>query len=140
MPGIIVGVDGSEHSRWALQWAMNEAVARHAALTVLNVQYPGATASPEDELNRERTAQKMRVLVDKAVSTLPGPVPPVTVRVIPGSPAAELIGAGRDADLMVVGLRGSGGSGRPGPGSVSSEVAHDAPCPVVILLQPWTAR
>ena len=26
MPGIVVGVDGSEHSQKVLEWAMNEAV------------------------------------------------------------------------------------------------------------------
>ena len=37
MPGIIVGVDGSGHSRLALEWAMKEAALRHAPLTVLTV-------------------------------------------------------------------------------------------------------
>jgi nucleotide-binding universal stress UspA family protein len=37
MPGIIVGVDGSRHSRRALEWAVSEAAARHAPLTVLTV-------------------------------------------------------------------------------------------------------
>lgn len=139
MPGIIVGVDGSEHSRWALQWAMNRAVARHAPLTVLSVCYPKAITYPEDDLDQERAALKVQALVDKAATNLPGPAPPVTLRVIPGSPAAELIAAGRDADLLVVGLRGSGGFGQLGPGSVSSQVAYDASCPVVIVLQPQAA-
>jgi nucleotide-binding universal stress UspA family protein len=38
MPGIIVGIDGSGHSRHALEWAIGEATARHAPLTVLAVQ------------------------------------------------------------------------------------------------------
>jgi nucleotide-binding universal stress UspA family protein len=38
MPGIIVGVDGSDHSRYALEWAIREAAVRHAPLTVLTVQ------------------------------------------------------------------------------------------------------
>ena len=33
MPGIIVGVDGSDHSRSALGWAMREAVQHHVPLT-----------------------------------------------------------------------------------------------------------
>ncbi len=58
---------------------------------------------------------------------------------IPGSPAAELVDAGHDADLLVVGSRGSGGLGRRGLGSVSSQVAFDAPYPVVIIFQPLAA-
>ena len=38
MPGIIVGVDGSGHSRRALDWAIREAAIRHTPLTVLTVQ------------------------------------------------------------------------------------------------------
>lgn len=37
MPGIIVGIVGSAHSRQALEWAVNEASVRHAPLTVLTV-------------------------------------------------------------------------------------------------------
>ena len=56
--------------------------------------------------------------MDQAVSSQSGPAPPVTVQVIPGSPAAELVDAGHDADLLVVGSRGSGGLGQLGVGSV----------------------
>src|SRR5947208_2039979 len=37
MSGIIVGVDGSAHSRKALEYAAKEAVAHHTSLTVLTV-------------------------------------------------------------------------------------------------------
>ena len=37
MPGIIVGVDGSEHSLSALDWALNEADLRKTPLTVIIV-------------------------------------------------------------------------------------------------------
>ena len=53
MAGIIVGIDGSDHSRRALEWAVQEAAIRHAPLTVLVVQpaiagYTGtAVAYPE---------------------------------------------------------------------------------------------
>jgi nucleotide-binding universal stress UspA family protein len=37
MPGIIVGIDGSGHSRRALEWAMREAALHRVPLTVLTV-------------------------------------------------------------------------------------------------------
>jgi nucleotide-binding universal stress UspA family protein len=132
-------MDGSEHSRWALQWAMNEAVARRVLLTVLSVHRPESVPHPEGDLDQERAARKVQALVDKAASNMSGPVPPITLRVIPGSPAAQLIAAGRYADLLVVGSRGTGGFGQLGPGSVSSQVAYDSSCPVVIIFRPWTA-
>jgi Universal stress protein family len=71
--------------------------------------------------------------VDKAVSSLSGPVPPFTVRVMPGSPATELTHGAHDADLLVVGSSGRGGIGRLTLGSVTSQVAYEAPCLVVII-------
>ena len=136
MPGIIVGVDGSSQSRRALQWALSEAAARRAPLTVLSVRDDGAVTCTAGDLTQDQAAEEVQELVDQAVSSQSGPAPPVTVQVIPGSPAAELLGAGRDADLVVVGSRGSGGLGRRGVGSVSGQVACDAACPVVIIFQP----
>jgi nucleotide-binding universal stress UspA family protein len=37
MPGIVVGIDGSEHSHRALEWAMRHAAQRHLPLTVITV-------------------------------------------------------------------------------------------------------
>ena len=136
MPGIIVGVDGSSQSRRALQWALSEAAARRTPLTVLSVRDDGAVTCTAGDLTQDQAAEEVQELVDQAMSSQSGPAPPVTVQVIPGSPAAELLGAGRDADLLVVGSRGSGGLGRLGVGSVSSQVASDAACPVVIIFQP----
>jgi nucleotide-binding universal stress UspA family protein len=57
----------------------------------------------------------------------------VTVRTVSGVPADEIIKASEDADLVVVGARGAGGFARLSMGSVSSQVAHHAHCPVVIV-------
>ena len=65
---------------------------------------------------------------------LGGPHPePVTVRAVDGVPAEALLGAAADADVVVVGARGSGGFARLRMGSVSDQVAHHAHCPVVIV-------
>jgi nucleotide-binding universal stress UspA family protein len=40
MPGIIVGVDGSDHSRYALRWAMREAAQHKLPLTVMSIHPP----------------------------------------------------------------------------------------------------
>jgi len=138
MPGIIVGVDGSEHSRQALDWALHEASLQQAPVTVICVHpalvsYWGAVTYPDGDLETEHVREQVQALVDKAVSGMPGPVPPVTVRVTPGSPSTELISAAKDADMLVVGSRGSGGFARLLLGSVSSQVTHHAPCPVVVI-------
>ena len=54
MAGIVVGVDGSGHSRKALERAANEAAVHHVPLTVLTVHqavrdvYGSASHYPED--------------------------------------------------------------------------------------------
>jgi len=141
MAGIVVGVDGSEHSERALDWAAQEASLRHVPLTVINVfpavtSYWGAVPYTDAELDIEQARHEVQMLADKAVGRLAGPPPAVTVQATYGSPATELISAAHDAELLVVGCRGSGGFARLLLGSVSSQVAHHAPCPVVIVREP----
>jgi nucleotide-binding universal stress UspA family protein len=140
MPGIIVGVDGSEHSQRSLEWAMKEAALRQARLTVLAVHPVAMSAwtdtpvsSPQDEADEEHARAAAQEGADKAAAPLGEGAPAITVRSVSGSPAAELIKAGTGADLLVVGARGSGGFGRLLMGSVSAQVTHHAPCPVVVI-------
>lgn len=125
MPGIIVGIDGSGHSRRALEWAMNEAALRHVPLTVITV-HEVALADRARYLAQDEA--------DKVLAGLAGPRPEsVTVEAISGVPAEELITSSRNADLIVLGWRGVGGFARLLMGSTSSEVACHAHCPVVII-------
>lgn len=141
MPGILVGVDGSHHSERALDWAVKEAAIRHVPLTVLTVhQVPagwlghGLAAHPGDAHLLETTKTIAEEQVDKVLAGLAGPRPePVTVQAVNGVPAEALLGAAADADMIVLGARGSGGFARLRMGSVSDQVAHHAHCPVVIV-------
>ena len=60
----------------------------------------------------------------------PRPVEPAVRR---GSPGAALVERAKGADLVVVGTRGHGGFTGLMLGSVSHQVTHHAPCPVVIV-------
>ena len=111
--GIIVGVDGSAHA----QWAMSEAVSRRVPLTALSVYQPKAVTYSEGDMNLDQAVEEVQAQVERverAASHRHGQVPAVTVGVIVGSPAGELIGASRDADPLVVGSCGHGGLGRKG--------------------------
>lgn len=141
MPGIVVGVDGSEHSLRTLEWAMKEAALHHAPLTVLTVhQVAGSywTGSPiiypADQPEEEKSRHAAEEAVSQAASRLGDAASAtVTVRAVSGIPAQELINASHDADLLVVGSRGGGGFAGLRMGSVSSQVVHHAACPVVVV-------
>ena len=141
MPGIIVGVDGSDNSRRALGWAMEEAARRHQPLTVMTVQpdpvrpatgiYWGVHS--ENSFKPELAQKALQRIVDDVASGIGVTVPEVAVTAAMGDVAEELIRASRDADMLVVGSRGTGGFARLMLGSVSSQVTHHAPCPVVVI-------
>ena len=141
MPGITVGIDGSDGAHRALEWAMKQAAAHHAPLTVVAVHEVPASGwtgnpviLPPDEPAVEKARHAAEELVAKAAAQLGGSQPlSVTVRAVNGFPAQELIEASRDADLLVVGSRGGGGFARLMLGSVSDQVMHHAYCPVVIV-------
>jgi nucleotide-binding universal stress UspA family protein len=140
MPGIVVGIDGSGHSRRALTWAVKEAAVHQVPVTVVTVHSPAVgyfgTVSyySEDQLLTKRARDAAREEADAVIDQLGRPAPPqVNIQAVAGNPAQELLIAAKDADLLVVGSRGAGGLARLVMGSVSSQVAQHAQCPVVIV-------
>lgn len=140
MPGIVVGVDGSGHSRAALEWAVREAAVRHAPLTVVTVHQAPAEylGSAVDHVQDHDLAERYRRAAQDALNSVfarTGEAHPesVTVQSVNGTPAEALLAAARDADMLVVGSRGTGGFPRSLMGSVSSQVTRHAICPVVVI-------
>lgn len=142
MPGIIVGTDGSAHSRRAVEWAIREAGIRRSPLTVVTVyqaipDYWGSITSPGvhalAEEARKTAQEETDGLLDR-VGARSRPVS-VTVQAANGLPAEELLKAAHDtrADMIVVGARGSGGFKKLLLGSVSTHVTHHAHCPVAVI-------
>ena len=136
MQRIVVGVDGSEHAREALRWAVEVAEWRTAQLDIVHAWEPpfGPTWGTlgTDVAAYEEQAQR---LLDDEVSKMPPAAASTTVdpQAVRGSAASVLIGLSKDADLVVVGARGHGGFAGLRLGSVSDQVAHHAECPVVIV-------
>ena len=139
MPGILVGVDGSDHSRRALEWAAKEAATRHTTLTVLVVHqavhgWAGSLRYGGDEAETEKVAEAAKAETDKVLAGLGDSRPEsVAVRAVHGYPAEELINASADSDMIVVGSHGTGRWSRQMLGSVASKVAHHASVPILIV-------
>jgi nucleotide-binding universal stress UspA family protein len=140
MSGIVVGIDGSGHSQRALEWAMREAAIRHTPLTVLTVHeavkgyYGGTAVYPDDPARTEQVRDAAQAETAKVLADQEGPHPEsFTVKAVHGFPVEELIDAGKDADMIVLGSRGAGGFTRLMMGSVAGQVAQHSHCPVLIV-------
>ncbi len=139
MQRIVVGVDGSETASAAFRWATAEAVARGATVVAVHAwhdvyvggEYPAASTMLVPTLYRDAA----QGVLDAAVDLEEGGEPRVTVErvLVHGSPAHALLEAAKGADMIVVGSRGRGGFGGLLLGSVSQQVVHHAPCPVVVI-------
>ena len=140
MPGITVGIDGSDHFQRAFEWAIKEAAIRNTPLIVLAVHQVAGnhwTSNPEiypaDAPEAEKMRQSAQELVQKLIDASGGPGPSVTVRAVSGIAAQELIKASNESDLVVVSSRGGGGFARLMLGSTSGQVVQHSACPVVVI-------
>src|SRR5262249_52431104 len=120
MPGITVGIDGSDHSRKALEWAVREAGLRHTSLTVLAVHQGASnhwTGNPGWCRGGLPGTGEVRQggggAGQKALGQVGGPAPASgTVRAVSGVAGQGVVKASAGAGLLVVGSRGGGGFAR----------------------------
>jgi nucleotide-binding universal stress UspA family protein len=135
---VVVGVDGSPGSRWALAWAARAARQEGAPLDVVAVwdyttswgRTPGHT-----DFSARRDRQEA---VFAAVDDVLWGVRPEALRVIlrHGPAAPALVDKSKDALLLVVGTTGRRGLRGALHRSVSDYVATHATCPVLVVRAP----
>jgi nucleotide-binding universal stress UspA family protein len=129
---VLVGVDGSDESQTALDFAFQTADLRHVVLRVVAV-WPSTWTLPLDVEETARRQAEQRLA--KQLGDRPGRYPQVKldVRVVPGDSAAgALIAEAHGAALVAVGSRGRGGLRGILLGSVGRALIAHAPCPVVV--------
>ena len=130
---IVVGVDGSEQSLAALHWAVDEARLRRGTVRLITAwHYPPVPSTVEDSGSNDSFHAAERVQAD-ALKTVDAEDMDIKGMLVRESPTAALLDAAKDADLLVVGSRGHGGFAGLLLGSTSSQVAHHAPCPVLVV-------
>jgi nucleotide-binding universal stress UspA family protein len=141
---IVVGVDGSEGGRRALEWAMREAGERGSAVQAVTAwSWDGVEFGPVLAMNPEEARQRAtRMLDDEINALLPrfGSHIPVAAEVIEGAPADVLGACSRSADLLVLGSHGHSSVRHTVLGSVSEKAVRKASCPVVVIPVPAGAH
>ena len=144
---ILVGVDHSEHSREAVRFAAEIARGQRATLTLVTVyrtQLSWAALMPPGGVS-QRTVDEIidgkreiaQAILDEAVELVPAGIDVRTV-LAEGEPGPAIVEEARTGryDLVVVGSRGRGDATSLLLGSVSHQVLHDSPVPVMVVHLP----
>ncbi|HET6809431.1 MAG TPA: universal stress protein [Acidimicrobiales bacterium] len=135
-PAVVVGVDGSDGSKAALDWAADYAATVSAPVElVITWHYPVAYGTVPmvglDTDFEEMAAKVVSGMAGEAQRLHPEVV--FTTKVIPGPAAEALIREAKGARLLVVGSRGHGAFTGMLIGSVSTHCVRHARCPVVVV-------
>ena len=136
---ILVGIDGSEESMFALDWALAEATSRGLPLQLVHAvdlrpygapSHIGALYSEENDA-RLHARHVLKAARERAATVAPNVA--VTAKTATTRPAAALIKASTGAGMVVLGARGGGGFEGLLLGAVAAQVAAHAACPVVVV-------
>lgn len=148
-PRIVVGVDGSPESLAALRWAIAQAAVTGGTVDAvtawrLPTALTGYGLAPVAVADRPWMEHTARLVLGRAIAevTGTGQGPAIRGRLVHGFAPHALLKAASGADLLVVGSRGSGGSGGltgARLGSVSLSCLRRACCPVVVVPDRRTA-
>lgn len=133
---IVVGVDGSWQSTQALSWAAQEARRTGRPIHLIHAfapDYPslGYGLVADRSVLREQAEEQLRS-AKETIHTIDSHVE-ITTGLSSGFPSAALVRASKEARLVVVGTRGQSLLAGTVLGSVSSQVAMHAHCPVIIV-------
>ncbi|MEU7873090.1 universal stress protein [Dactylosporangium sp. NPDC049140] len=140
---IVIGVDGSIHSKTALRWAITQARLVGAPVEVVSAwqepvlighSYGGPPLPYEGESIATITEKVLAETVADVTGQQDQPVE-IRTRVAQGHPAQVLLEAAAGAQMLVLGSRGHGTLAGILLGSVSQHCVQHAPCPVVVVPQ-----
>jgi nucleotide-binding universal stress UspA family protein len=132
MNELVVGVDGSEESRWALRWAASVAAGVPLPLVVAEA-WSGGDPTATDELGEGVKQNLMNFTREVLGESLAGlDTEFVAIR---GSAAGALLEQVTPDSGLVLGSRGRGGFAGLLLGSTSRHCVEHAPCPVMVLRQ-----
>jgi len=132
---IVVGVDGSQSSKQALRWAVEQAQRTGAVVDAVACwAYPSMYGWGMTGVDPELAGATGKMLA-QALAEVVGDDPPVEVEenVLLGNAAEVLLERSRGAELLVVGSRGHGGFSGALLGSVGQHCVQHARCPVVVV-------
>lgn len=131
---IVVGVDGSDHAKTALQRAVWEADRWKARLSVVaSVNTAAATWVPTDSFHQDYLDDVAAAIRDQLAEVDEGRDIDVQVHTIEGNPAQLLTEFSNQVDMLIIGTRGRGGFAGLLLGSTSQNVLTQTACPTMVV-------
>jgi nucleotide-binding universal stress UspA family protein len=132
---IVIGVDGSAHSRRAVRWAGELAAATGAAVTAVAVEEAGRPicAAEDDGAWLQGAEAVIRQDWAAPLNELGERFEVVAARELPVAETVLSLAADEGADLVVMGVRGVGGVTGVRIGGVALATLHRADRPVVLV-------
>ncbi|SPM32240.1 universal stress protein UspA [Mycobacterium rhizamassiliense] len=139
--GIVVGVDGSPASDFAVCWAARDAAMRNVALTLVHmlktfvptypqIPMPAGVALWQEDDGRRVLEEAVKIAEDAAKTCRSIDI---ASQLLLSPPVPTLVDLSEDAVMVVVGNNGRGAMARVVLGSVSSGVVRRAKCPVAVV-------
>jgi nucleotide-binding universal stress UspA family protein len=140
---IVVGTDGSQTAKQAVQQAIDLAKSVNARIELVSAYEPVSdqrlreekTVVPEDLQWMVNPREDVDATLDEAAQEIKDAGVAVQVHARQGDPADAILDVAEEqgADLIVVGNKGMTGAKRFLLGSVPNKVSHHAPCSVLII-------
>ncbi|MFE3324980.1 universal stress protein [Streptomyces sp. NPDC059176] len=134
---LVVGVDGSESSLQALDWAVDEAARHGLPLHMVHAslweRYEGSRPSISTDRPAEEVMAENIIASSAERARLHNPEVKVSGEVLPDDAVSVLLRVGHEAFALVTGSRGRGELAGMLLGSVGLTVAARAVCPVVVV-------
>ena len=135
---VVVGVDGSESSLLAVDWAVDAAARHGQPLRLVHASlweryegyYPDAGT---EQPSTERVLREHLVASAAERARLRNPEVKVSADIVPDDAVSVLLAEGRNASSLVTGSRGRGEIAGLLLGSVSLALAARADCPVIVV-------
>lgn len=136
---VVVGVDGSDQSKAAMDWAIEEARLRSGEVQALTAwTFPYVSDAMGTAWDYEIFQKDAQAILEAELERVKDRGVGITGKIVEGNPASALIEASRDADLVALGSRGHGGFTGMLLGSVSHQTIHHAHCPVLVIREAAT--
>lgn len=132
----LIGVDGSGHSRVALQWGLARAAERGAEVKLLHVADDSFLSESVAFLSEAQQASQQMLDGETEYARSLGFTGQISGTAVVGHPIAELEEASKSADLLVMGAHSGNKFAGSFFGTRAVKAAATAHCPVAVVPDP----